>query len=31
MQGLMILASKGKEKDTLVFCLMCNSDKVNEA
>ena len=29
MQGFMILASIGTEKDTLVFCSMLNSDKVN--
>ena len=29
MQGFIILAIIGKEKDTLVFYLMRNSDKVN--
>ena len=31
MQGFMILAIIGREKDTLVFYLTRNSDKVNEA
>ena len=31
MQGFMILARIGTEKDTLVFCLTCNSEKVNAA
>ena len=31
MQGFMILAILGTEKDTLAFYLMRNSDKFNEA
>ena len=31
MQGCMILASIGTEKDTLVFNSTFNADKVNEA
>ena len=31
MQGFMILAIIGAEKDTLVFYLTCNSDKGNGA
>ena len=31
MQGFIILAIIGTEKDTLVFYLTCNSDKVNGA
>ena len=31
MQGVMIQASIGTEKDTLVFFFMLNSDKVNGA
>ena len=31
MQGFMILAIKGTEKDTLEFYPTCNSDKVSGA